>query len=516
MGPPSRPADKVERVDRTTDLNQLSDIVSASGIDVREEENYLAETYRNQQTINSSNSNPFTFQAQSNSHQNINSNIWSQPKSAGHGLPGTGPFNQPPVSMQTVEDELIEKHRKAARALAEQQQQHLRDPFLEVNTVRHRLAKRANQQGVGLNLEGLYDRVVDTPRTMNGTKITGADGTGIVAVQAPSILNENAPLVDIFTLISLATGERVRGLVEDAFGLSRGRQYGSHGLVPPEWSPLATGPGQPTSATAIPSSLTGTAWDRPPKGLNDVASENGVTGKYIDMFSNGDNMLTTIKDQEETKHAESSDPTRASLPTVSFTSSIPASLRTLAQADRRAEEARIAARTKRQKLANPNGEALGDNGAALVAPSEMKMTKKERERQARTGQTEEVLHKAANDAASMALGGFKKKQYSWLSGGRSSGASTPRCTDTGSGLNSPGRPSLGSSGGFDSPSQINNGSGPDAAQLRVRGRRYGEWREDGKRGKGIQIRDFILALEADGREKKSLARCLAKLRSSDF
>ena len=279
MGPPSRPADKVERLDRTTDLNQLSDIVSASGIDVREEENYLAETYRNQQTVNSTNSNSLTFQVQSNAHQINNSNIWSQPRSTGHGLPGTGPFNQPPVSIQTVEDELTENHRKAARALAEQQQQHLRDPFLEVNTVRHRLAKRANQQGVGLNLEGLYDRVVDTPRTTYGTKITGADGTGIVAVQAPSILNENAPLVDIFTLISLATGERVRGLVEDAFGLSRGRQYGSHGLVPPEWSSLATGPGQPNSATAVSSSLTGTAWDQPPKGLNDLASVNGVVGE---------------------------------------------------------------------------------------------------------------------------------------------------------------------------------------------------------------------------------------------
>lgn len=295
MGPPSRPADKVERVDRSTDLNQLSDIVSASGIDVREEENYLAETYRNQQTVNSSNSTSFAFQTHSTAPQNNNLNIWSRPRSAGHGLPGTGPFNQPPVSMQTVEEELIEKHRKAARALAEQQQQHLRDPFLEVNTVRHRLAKRANQQGVGLNLEGLYDRVVDTPRTMNGTKIAGADGTGIVAVQAPSILNENAPLVDIFTLISLATEERVRGLVEDAFGLSRGRQYGSHGLVPPEWSSLATGPGQSNLATAVPSSLTGTAWDRPPEGQINVASANGVTGKYIVVWCSGDDMLTTMK-----------------------------------------------------------------------------------------------------------------------------------------------------------------------------------------------------------------------------
>ena len=294
MGPPSRPADKVERVDRTTDLNQLSDIVSASGIDVREEENYLAETYRNQQTANASNSNMFAFQPQSNAPSRSNSNIWSQPRSAGYGLPGSGPFNQLPVSMETVEEELIAKHKKAARALAEQQQQHLRDPFLEVNTVRHRLAKRANQQGVGLNLDGLYDRVVDTPRTVNGTKITGSSGTGIVAMQAPSILNENAPLVDIFTLISLATGERVRGLVEDAYGLSRGRQYGSHGIVPPEWSSLATGPGQPNSASAVSSSLTGTAWDRPPKVMESVGNANGVTSEFQLMDSRGNQIAKFI------------------------------------------------------------------------------------------------------------------------------------------------------------------------------------------------------------------------------
>ena len=210
------------------------------------------------------------------------------------------------------------------------------------------------------------------------------------------------------------------------------------------------------------------------------------------------------------------------MPTVSFTSSIPASLRSLAQADRRAEEARLAARAKRQKLTNPKSETPDEKSVAPIPPSEAKMTKKERERLARTGQTEEVLHKAANDAASMALGGFKKKQYSWLSGGRSSGASTPRRSDTGSGLNSPGGSSVGGGGGggvsFGSSNYASGGpvGTSEAAQLRVRNQRYGEWREDGKRGKGIQIRDLILALETDGREKKTLVRCLAKLRNSDF
>ena len=165
---------------------------------------------------------------------------------------------------------------------------------------------------------------------------------------------------------------------------------------------------------------------------------------------------------------------------------------------------------------------------ATVAP-EVKMTKKERERLARTGQTEEVLHKAANDAASMALGGMRKKQYSWLSGGRSSsGSSTPRRMDTGSGLGSPGGSMGGGLGsgagsaalGGNVAAYCSAGAGaaatPESVHMRVRGRRYGDWREDSKRGAGIQMRDLILALETDGREKKTLARCLAKLRSTDF
>ena len=281
MGPPSRPADKVERGDRSTDLNQLSDIVSASGIDVREEENYLAQTYRNQHAADSSYANPSSQLFQSNAPSPNNHRVWSEPGLGRHGLPGDGPFNQPPVDMKTVEEDLIAKEKKAARIQAEQQQQHLRDPFLEVNTVRHRIARRANQQGVALNLEGLYDKVPEAHRTADGTKIQGPNGTGIVAVQAPSILSENASLVDIFTLISLATGERIRGIVEDAFGLARGRQYGTHGIVPPEWSPLAAGPGQPTATTTVPTSLTGTAWDRPPEGASGIGASTGLESTLL-------------------------------------------------------------------------------------------------------------------------------------------------------------------------------------------------------------------------------------------
>lgn len=125
------------------------------------------------------------------------------------------------------------------------------------------------------------------------------------------------------------------------------------------------------------------------------------------------------------------------------------------------------------------------------------MTKKERERIAKAGQTEEVLHRAANTTANMAIGGMKK--YSWLSGGSGSGASTPR-------LNT----NLGPAGGS------GGAGGQQDRNLAARDRKWGEWREDGPKGKGIQLRDFIAAMELDdGNEKKTLARALVRLKADN-
>ncbi|EMC92284.1 hypothetical protein BAUCODRAFT_38315 [Baudoinia panamericana UAMH 10762] len=40
---------------------------------------------------------------------------------------------------------------------------------------------------------------------------------------------------------------------------------------------------------------------------------------------------------------------------------------------------------------------------------------------------------------------------------------------------------------------------------------WGDWREDGPAGKGIQGRDWVLVLERDGHHKKALQRLLMKL-----
>jgi hypothetical protein len=267
MGPPQLPVQKAERADKSTDINDLSDIITAAGIDVREEENYLAETYRNQHQPSSFST---SFNTQSSSTLSPNNSFGAYPQGI-HGAygayQGPGPVSQPPVPQKTVEEEIYEKHKQAARARAESKQQHLRDPFLTANVVRHRLHAKAYENGVKLNVEGLFDKLPEKPQ-VNSVTAMGPDGTVLIAMRASGLLTENAPLVDLLSLISLAANERLRSLLEDAVALSRGRQVGSHGIVPPEWSSLATGSGPPEPATAIPLSVTRTAWDQPDSAVS--------------------------------------------------------------------------------------------------------------------------------------------------------------------------------------------------------------------------------------------------------
>jgi hypothetical protein len=103
----------------------------------------------------------------------------------------------------------------------------------------------------------------------------------------------------------------------------------------------------------------------------------------------------------------------------------------------------------------------------------------------------------------MALGNMGKK-YSWMTaaaagpaGGLAAGAGIGR--------------------GSTAVSRTASGTVPLAQQedagLRSKEfwKKLGEWRE----GKDIQIRDFITVLERDGVEKKTLAKCYARLSSAE-
>ncbi|KAI4843014.1 hypothetical protein E4T45_08802 [Aureobasidium sp. EXF-8846] len=497
MGPPPRPTqEKTEKEDKEkiTDISDVTDVFHGSGIDLREEENYMTSTYRNvhkNPSFNTSFGSNTTVASPNNSFGLVSQGSFGSQPAFG----GSGPISQPPVSQESVKDELDQKHRAAALAHNERRQQHLNDSFLQANNIRHRMHRIAYDQGVALNVDGLYDKLPERPQGIQGVSATGPNGTA-AAVKAHGLLQETAPLAEILTLVSLAANERVRSLVDESYAIARGRRYGSHGVVPPSLADLAIGEGESAAVAEVPR-ITNSAWEKVPEdNIGDV--EGGVV-------------------KAET-------PESKLLPTKAFPSAISTHLLELAKQDRDAERERVRKRQERAKRANSTVNADGINGGdatsgpatpsaatalssadASGAAPEKPMTKKERERQAKMGQTEEVLHKNSNSTAALQLGIGKRKKYSWLTGGAPAAPvnpykQTPKSTSASAATN-------GTGGGRNSST---SGNGTDKA-LQVRERKWGSWREDGVEGRGIQIRDWVVVLERDGKEKKALQKSLLKL-----
>ncbi|KAB8300111.1 hypothetical protein EYC80_000341 [Monilinia laxa] len=119
-------------------------------------------------------------------------------------------------------------------------------------------------------------------------------------------------------------------------------------------------------------------------------------------------------------------------------------------------------------------------------------------RKAEAKTSEAASHAAANVTTGQFLGGRnvfgKKKQYSWMTAGSGSGTSTPGKIMA-----------QGLSASASSPA-----ANPGPEKLTIDGvRRLGTWREDGVKGRKIQLRDWIMVLEDDGREKRALQKAYA-------
>lgn len=185
-----------------------------------------------------------------------------------------------------------------------------------------------------------------------------------------------------------------------------------------------------------------------------------------------------------------------------------------AKADREVEEARL---RKRQKRLNPEPSVQGGSRAGSAAPTgagaapESETTgkapsKKELKKGAAAARLAEASSTAsANQTLSTLMGGFgrkKKKEYAWMQK-PGSGASTPRA-----GL-----------GAADSTATMSGaGSGgklPEITTLTQDPRtRLGTWREDKEKGKNIQLRDWVVALEMDGIEVRALQEAYLRLDAS--
>ena len=254
MGPPSRP------VDKPTDLNELSDVLLGSGVDIREEEAALVNRYHQ------SNANHITNNAGSSFNSSGSNGAGTGIYSAGNSFNmlsqnpagdrdnfyGGGSFSQPVVPYQSAEERAEEELRRDMRKKAERQQYHLNEPFLSGATVQRSLDKHSHRMQVNHPKTGLLTSNGQQTRPIE-IAVAGPDKNEVITtLRGQDLLYENAPLVEFLTLISLATQDRMRAIVEDSAAIAKGRRTGSHGVVPLELADLAVGNGSVESIAALP------------------------------------------------------------------------------------------------------------------------------------------------------------------------------------------------------------------------------------------------------------------------
>jgi hypothetical protein len=213
------------------------------------------------------------------------------------------------------------------------------------------------------------------------------------------------------------------------------------------------------------------------------------------------------------------EPEAAPQPTVKFPSRLPELLRKLGTEELEYERKRLDARKKRlaekakkdqeSSLVSPE-DTIGSPAAStpkeISTPTELKISKKERERQAKANQTEEVLRASANQTAAMALGRFgSSKKYSWMTKGAGGGGGG---LATGAGQRE--RLASQATGSKTVAKDAPPKPAEDPALISKKSfEKYGLLKE----APTVQLRDVVNVLESGGKEKRALVRAYQKLGS---
>ncbi|OJD19572.1 hypothetical protein AJ78_00429 [Emergomyces pasteurianus Ep9510] len=492
MGPPSRP------VEKATDTAELTDVLASSGIDVREEEEYLTHAYGQA---------PLKTQQPPRIQTNFNNSFASQP-SAGTASAGPSfsestlqkstptqgafatstPSTAEPATAATPEVAAEDEKLRQATAASRRMQYPLQAPFLFTAMVEDRIQKRAYDLGVRMPAQGVYRPFPG--RAAGPVEITGPDGSSVIRT-GKTLLTQDAPLGDILSLISLACEERLRSVVDHSYGLAKNRRANSHGSVPLEWSDMAVTLTAPGGAMADGAS-------------NMEASTNTPTPKRP--FSDDNAKGTDLSNKNP----------------VTIANIIAKRSRSFIEKDISNEERRARKRARRSANAILGGNSsragsvgAGTPGAATpTAPaseraSDDRKTTKKDSKKADSKVTEAVQHQQSVETARMATNnltsglrfGGKKKTYSWLTSG------SPVASR--SGFSTPPRPNISTT--VSGTTTVKSNGGTAGGPSKSVGKQMGDWREDDKeRGAGIQIRDILFMLEVDGKGSKHLQKAYSK------
>jgi hypothetical protein len=266
-------------------------------------------------------------------------------------------------------------------------------------------------------------------------------------------------------------------------------------VIPPQLVDIAVVDDNAIPKTVAPVNILRTPWEAPDSAVSPMTTAGKRTS-----IKCGDNCMLTEAELPNAARLPTppSDAPPAPQRTFQNVNHVANALIRQVAADDKYEKERLRKRQKRQQ-----GTAATPTEAPILSlPPPDKMTKKDKDALKKQNQTDDVLHRKANETASMALGFGKKKKYSWMTGGAGGGggpgaaAPKPAAAASGSGTATPAAPTV------------------DSALKGAR-RKFGAPIENTEIGAKIQIRDLIHVLEHDGREKKTLTLMLARLKNTD-
>ncbi|KAL9947044.1 hypothetical protein ACHAQF_002398 [Verticillium nonalfalfae] len=482
MGPPSRPADRPQKEYEY----DVTDSLAGTGIDLRAEEQYLAELFAVEPSISDSRTG-FSIQNPGN-------------KASFYGAGSANQAAQPNggKSQDQVIAEAAEKAWQAsAKALSAERVVELNSAFLVVPNVQGRAESIAKEHGLTLNWDmkasqpmGKIKVMDEHPKPVKVSTKVGPDGA--VIKTSGTWIPHDAYLADQLALLSIASKQRLRSLIEDAHRIAVTRQQSSHGEVPDEWKEAA-GP------------------------LNTTPAESN--GESNDVGGKADSSTHPLKRSlSGADSANGTRPAKLRKAQPANTTTVSALMRDIGKAEREWEESRLRRRNARKEGITDTG--AGANRAVSAAPGtpgvsapdgEKAMTKKEQKKLEAAKKAEASSHANQNTTSREFLGltntsglfGKKKggKSYSWMTGG-GSGASTPKAGAGGK----PGAPTAPGTPVVPPPSALTTDGSAH--------RRPGAWREDKDKGKNIQLRDWVSALEGDGVEIRAMQRAYAQLDTS--
>ncbi|KAK3900731.1 hypothetical protein C8A05DRAFT_45484 [Staphylotrichum tortipilum] len=464
MGPPSKPPAKEIEYD-------VADSLAGTGIDLRAEEQYLAEFYAG----------TFTQEARTGAPAN--------PPGTKGSFYGAGMANQPGEAIAAANQKAYEAEvaqqvwDEAAHRLAVMRSVEIANPFLIIANLHRRVEKIAKEHGLGVNLDLRNANPAGklrAPQELTPPKVTvttkpGPDGTMVSTTG--SFLPHDAFLVDQLALVSIGTKHRLRELIEDANAVAVNRQTTSHGEIPAEWAdvavPLRTG------LDSLPDAPETAADSNPKKRSFDDYASRGSSTKGAKQGPR--NLMEAVRDG--------------------------------AKVDRDVEESRL---RKRQKRLNPESAQAGSRAGSVApgtpgpgaAPETETAAKAPSKKELKKGAAAARLAEASSTAStnqtlSTLMGGFgrKKKEYSWLQkSGAGGGASSSRAAA--------GETTTAAAGAAPkAPEKTALTSDPRYPRL-------GTWREDKEKGKNIQLRDWVTALEMDAIEPRAIQDAYLKLDAS--